>query len=174
MCETQGRRFSRVLQLQRGKYTHHYRGQDNQDGTEYGQRQVTEQRGIGFDGTAANRSADLVAANRRGRGQGVVYQFVVDRSPTFLGGCHVVTLARFLVAAATVFVWSGPATRHALRVLPVEVQREHARRTAERTGSTAGPARRVTRFTQLGGRIVVLGARALGAQAVLEHEVRRT
>lgn len=113
-------------------------------------------------------------ANRRGRGQGVVYQFVVDRSPTFLSGCHVVTLAGFLVAAATVFVRSGPAARHALRVLPVEVQRKHASRTAERTWPTACSARRMTRFTQLGGRIVVLGARALGAQAVLEHEVRRT
>lgn len=66
-----------------------------------------------------------------------------------------------------------PAARHALRVLPVQVQREHARRAAERAGAGARAARPVARLAQLRGRVVVLRARALGAQAVLEHEVRR-
>lgn len=109
-----------------------------------------------------------------GRGGRQVVQFTVDGRPALFRGRQVVTLAGVRVAAAAVVVRTRAAARHALRVLPVQVQREHACRAAERTGPGARAARPVAGLAKLRGRVVVLRARALGAQAVLEHEVRRT
>lgn len=101
-------------------------------------------------------------------------RFGVDGRATFLRGRQVVALARVLVARAAVLVWwPRPAARHALRILPVQMQRKHARGTAELARASARATRRVARLTQLRGRIIVLRARALGAQPVLEHKVRR-
>lgn len=148
--------------------THHYYGQYDQAGSEHGQGQVAEQSGVGLD---AGWLGDRIAINRLCRGQ--VVQFAVHGRPTFLGRRQVVTLARVRVAATATFMRTRSTTRNALSVLPVEVQREHAGRTAKRAGSAASSARRVTRLAQLCGWVIVLRTRALWAQAVLEHEVRR-
>lgn len=83
------------------------------------------------------------------------------------------TLAGVRVTATAVVVRMRSAARYALRVLSVQVQWEHARRTAERAGPGARTTGCMARLAQLRGWVVVLRARALGAQAVLEHEMRR-
>lgn len=132
--------------------THHDYGQYEQAGNEHGQGQVTEQGGVGLDAGSLQDGRFAM----RGRGGLHVVQFVFHRRPAFLGRRQVVTLAGVRVAAAAVVVRTLTAARHALSVLPVEVQREHARRTAKRARSGARTARRVARLAQLRGRVVVL------------------
>lgn len=66
----------------------------------------------------------------------------------------------------------GRATRHALVVQPVQVQGIGAGDAGILTRTAAGAATLVARLAGLLRRLVVLGAQALDAQAVLEHKVR--
>jgi len=149
-------------------HTNHYYGENKQDGDDRSQSKVTEDGGIGRGAEGIGYGALVIDI-----GRGHVVRLAVHRRPAFLGRCQVVALAGILVAAAAVVVRTRSATRHALRILPVQVKRKRARRTAERARAGAGPTRRMARLAELRRRIVVLRPGALGAQAVLEHEVRR-
>lgn len=148
--------------------THRDHGQDDQSRGEHGQRQVTDDGGVGLGAAGRVRPGGRAEAHRR-----QVVQLVLDGRAALLRGRQVVTLPRVRVAAAAAVVRPLSAARHALRVLPVQVQRERARGTAGRARAGARAARRVARLAELRGRVVVLGPGALRAQAVLEHEVRR-